>query len=358
MNPISWARGTLLPYLTAWVVPAAFLSFLLVFQGTLSWRLALLVGVPLAAVHAFICLAAHYVCRAAPLHRTALWRIAGTQFWAAVLSASLLLGAARAWVRFLGYLGWFETAEDSWPLVAPIVFAQATLLFVLVAALHYVLDAIEASRKAETEALHQKLLSRDAELRALRAQIHPHFLFNSLNSINALIGSDTAAARQTCVMLADFLRSSLTLGARERIPLAQEVDMASHLLAIERVRFGERLRGEIQMDAGIEGVLVPPLLLQPLVENAIKHGIGERVEGGVVQLVASRQGERIKIVIENPKDPLAAPRRGAGIGLENVRRRVAAAYGREGRLDVESAPERFRVTLDLPAQASTEGPPG
>ena len=121
--------------------------------------------------------------------------------------------------------------------------------------------AIEASQQAERRALEFEIASREAELRALRAQIHPHFLFNSLNSINALIAARPEEARQLCVRLADFLRRSLTLGSREAIPLAEELDLAEQLLSIEKVRFGERLNHEIVADddgAGLHRAAAPP----------------------------------------------------------------------------------------------------
>ena len=121
-------------------------------------------------------------------------------------------------------------------------------LFLLTAALNYLLMALGASQAAERRALQFEISSREAELRALRAQIHPHFLFNSLNSINALIAARPEEARRLCVGLADFLRRSLTFGSREAITLAEELALAERLLSIEKVRFGERLSHVIEAD--------------------------------------------------------------------------------------------------------------
>ena len=140
--------------------------------------------------------------------------------------------------------------------------------------------AFGASQAAERRALQFEIASREAELRALRAQIHPHFLFNSLNSINALIAARPEEARRLCVRLGDFLRRSLTFGSREAIPLAEELDLAEQLLSIEKVRFGERLSHAIVADEAARACTVPPLLLQPLVENAVTHGIAQLLEGG------------------------------------------------------------------------------
>ena len=118
------------------------------------------------------------------------------------------------------------------------------LLFLLALAVHYVLIAFEAAREAERRQLELEVLTRDAELRALRAQIDPHFLYNSLNSISALTGSDAPGARRMCLLLGEFLRDTLDVGARQRIPLADELALAERFLSIEQVRFGSRLRVE------------------------------------------------------------------------------------------------------------------
>ena len=224
------------------------------------------------------------------------------------------------------------------------------MLYLFAGALHYLLIAFERSRHAETEALQAQILSREAELRALRAQIQPHFLFNSLNSINALVGSRPEEARRVCVLLADFLRRTLVVGTRERVPFAEELTLVDDLLSIERVRFGDRLRYECVVEEGMREWLVPPLVLQPLVENAVTHGIAQCLDGGTVRLEARRKGDRLFVSIENPRDADAPRRPGTGIGLENVRRRLETTYGRAAEMRARPDPGSFRVELELPAE--------
>jgi len=145
-----------------------------------------------------------------------------------------------------------------------------------------------ADREALNREMQALVIARDAELKALKAQINPHFLFNSLNSISALAGIDAVRAREMCVGLSDFLRNSLRMGEREVVPLSEELALADSYLGVEQVRFGARLRVEQAMEPGCETCLVPPLLLQPLVENAVKHGIASMVDGGTVRLEAWR----------------------------------------------------------------------
>ena len=195
------------------------------------------------------------------------------------------------------------------------------------------------------------MLAREAELKALKAQIHPHFLFNSLNSISALTTSNPASAREMCILLAEFFRTSLALGEKASVSLEEEMTVARTYLAIERLRFGSRLSVEESVDEAGRQCRLPPLLLQPLVENAIRHGIATRAEGGVLRLEARTDGMRLRLLVENPFDPEAPVRPGVGLGLENVRRRLLARYGEDALMDAERSRDRFRVTLFVPAEA-------
>ena len=153
------------------------------------------------------------------------------------------------------------------------------------------------------------VLARDAELRALKAQVNPHFLFNSLNSISALTSSDPAKAREMCILLGDFLRRTLGLGEKSAIPLEEELSLIRSFLAVEKVRFGARIQMEENIDSDALDVSVPPLLLQPLVENAVVHGIANLVEGGSINLDTHARDGDLSIPVENTFDPDAPPRR-------------------------------------------------
>ena len=188
------------------------------------------------------------------------------------------------------------------------------MLFLLVLSVHYVALAVEAFRDAERQQLELKVLTRDAELRALRAQIDPHFLYNSLNSISALTGTDPAAARRMCLLLAEFLRTTLRVSTQESITLADELTLADRFLSIEQVRFGQRLQVERRIDDGVAECRVPPLVLQPLLENAVAHGIAGLIDGGTIRLDITRRDGRVSIAVENPRDPDALPRQRRGRG--------------------------------------------
>ena len=182
-------------------------------------------------------------------------------------------------------------------------------VFLLSSVLHYLALAVDASRVAETRAAQAQSLAAQAELRALRAQLTPHFLFNSLNSISALTSADPPAARRMCLLLGDFLRGTLHLSSLERIPLGQELALVDQFLAIEQVRFGERLQLSRAIAPETLAIAIPPLIVQPLAENALRHGVAQRLEGGTVSIEARIEGEELIVSIENPVDgpPSRAP---------------------------------------------------
>jgi LytS/YehU family sensor histidine kinase len=153
-----------------------------------------------------------------------------------------------------------------------------------------------------------------------------------------------------CLLLADFLRTTLHMSAQDRIPLGDELTLADRFLSIEQVRFGARLRVERHVDELATTCQVPPLLLQPLLENAVAHGIAGLVEGGVIKLHITENDGHLAIAVENPRDPDAPAPRRTGVGLENVRRRLAIAFGDTARMDAVSTPGHFRVSMSLPCR--------
>ena len=337
-------------YLAAWAPVAGLLAWLLVRLGSAGWAGALATALPLAGVYAFVCLSSSYLCRALPLRASDLPRTLFVLAGAAAVSAALWLVLGEGWTRVLQGVGLSPNALAGYQRGRPALFGIGVLLFLLAAAAHYVKQTYDASRAAEKRALQFQLLSRETELGALRAQIHPHFLFNALNSISALTSSDPPGARSLCILLGDFLRRSLSLGARPRVPLADELALVERLLAVEQVRFGERLSSRFDVQEATRECLVPPLVLQPLVENAVTHGIASVLEGGEVRVAARLAGARLELTVENPRDPQAARRRGAGVGLDNVRKRLAALYGRDAQVLAQPLETAYRTTLRFPAE--------
>jgi len=186
----------------------------------------------------------------------------------------------------------------------------------------------------------------------LRTQIDPHFLFNSLNSISALTSQDPQRARAMTLQLAEFFRHTLGLEAHRKVTLEAEARLVMHFLAIEKVRFGARLMVEQEIAEDAKECLLPPMILQPLVENAVKHGIGQLPGGGTVRIKAVRSGSLLQVEVENDVDEDLPAASGNGIGLANVRQRLAALYGHEASVSWTRAQQTFRVALTLPAETT------
>ncbi|MEO8198122.1 MAG: histidine kinase, partial [Thermoanaerobaculia bacterium] len=299
-------------------------------------------------VYGFQCLSVWYPVRQLPSSRAGAPQLVLLLTLASFASAAIWTAAGYLWAAVLAGSAGFADLPARFAIVLPLFFVVGVFLFVLATLVHFLFVVVERSRAAERRGLEREVHAREAELKALKAQLDPHFLFNSLNSVSALIGSDPPAARRMCYLMAGFFRKSLGLGQKEQIALSEEIYLAETYLAIEEVRFGERLRSRLQIDEATLTFSVPPLVLQPLIENAVHHGIAHLVEGGEVTIAAARHGEHLELVVENPCDPDRPASRGAGVGLANVRARIEALYGHRARVDVEALPESYRVRILLP----------
>jgi hypothetical protein len=188
-----------------------------------------------------------------------------------------------------------------------------------------------------------------ARLDALRAQLQPHFLFNTLNSISVLTGTDPARANRMLLDLSELLRATLEGGGDHEVTLDGELGLLERYVAIQRVRFGERLLVRFEVDAAARSALVPSLLLQPLVENAIVHGVEARASGVSVTVRAHASGGRLVLAVEDSGPGLGAPSAPDGVGLANTRARLEQLHGGAGRLELSASPSGgVSVTIDIP----------
>ena len=348
MHPMIERPVRLVAYLGVAAVFGGLLALLVQAIAPGSFRDALALCLPLALVYAFQCLSVWYPVRQLPASRAGAPRLVLLLTAASFVSAAIWTAVGHLWARLLAESG-FPELPARFATALPLFFVVGVFLFVLATLVHFLFVMVERSRDAERRGLEREVHAREAELKALKAQLDPHFLFNSLNSVSALIGSDPPAARRMCYLMAGFFRKSLGLGQKERIALAEEIYLAETYLAIEEVRFGARLRARFRVAEETLTFAVPPLVLQPLIENAVHHGIAHLVEGGEVTISAARVGEHLELVIGNPCDPDRPASRGAGVGLGNVRARIEALFGHRARVDVEALDESYRVRLLLPA---------
>ncbi len=204
-------------------------------------------------------------------------------------------------------------------------------------------------QEQERQAAELRVQAQEAQNRALRYQINPHFLFNTLNAIAALVRDAPPKAEEMVVQLSDFFRRSLAINPMEDVTLAEEVDLQRLYLEIERTRFPERLRFDVALDAGSAEARVPALLLQPLVENAVKHGIARSEEPTCIRIRARLDGAVLEIVVENDARPDGPGAGGEKVGLRNVAERLRSRFGDEASLTTGEIPEGgFRNMLRIP----------
>jgi len=328
--------AALLGALAAVLLLAGLLAGGLVWAAGWPWGGALGFALPFTLGYALLLPSAWELSRALPLARRSPWLGLLRYLLAALLVGGLCLLLAWPWL------------EPAAPLAASLfALASGGYLLALLAA-----DALQAwagLRDAEHRAEQAQARAVEAELLMLRNQVNPHFLFNCLNSISALTSFDAAAARQMTLALAQYFRQTLALTQRDWITLDEELAHCRGYVEIEQVRFGERLRFDCELAAEVGAALLPPMLLQPLVENAVKHGIAARSEGGTLSLRALRQGDWLHLQLGNPLATTAAPKElGTGTGLHNVRQRLASLYAGRANLRLRSEAGQFVAEITLP----------
>ncbi len=346
-GPFSTRRGAAL-YLLVWLMLGAIFAGLVVSGTGAGWLDGVLFAIPVTLIYGCATgFSSYYVCRAYPLANKSFTSILLVFCVAAMISGALWSAICIFWNSLWGSLG-----PELSPVMKGTIFGLGVILYGLSAFAQYLGIEFERARAAERRELESKLMAQEAELRMLRTQIDPHFLFNSLNSISALTAMNPAGAREMTLQLAEFFRHTLGLEAHRKVTLAAETKLVLHFLSIEKVRFGARLNVEQDIEDAARDCLLPPMILQPLVENAVKHGIGGMPSGGVIRIVARRAGSILRVSVENDVDDDMPAAPGNGIGLANVRQRLATIYGHEASAHWSRQGQLFRVELTLPAETT------
>ena len=273
------------------------------------------------------------------------------QFWY-VTVISLALGVAATGIStfllhliFLHDEAYHNLVSSSWLLR----FAYSVLLIACTGIIGLLWYSLQEVKEKEARANHVEKMLKEAELFKLRQQLQPHFLFNSLNSISALTLSDAKAARHMIQQLSDFLRSTLQRNEQQMTTLAEELNQLILYLDIEKVRFGHRLQTKIDCSDETLPLLLPALLLQPAVENAIKFGLYDTLDEVTIEIKAAKQNNDLLITISNPFDAeTAQPAHGTGFGLQSIRRRLYLLFARQDLVQTQQHENIFTATLLIP----------
>ena len=237
----------------------------------------------------------------------------------------------------------------SWAVRFDIIFLQVGCMTIL-SVLWYSSEEEQRQMQRRSDA---ERLAKEAELFKLRQQLAPHFLFNSLNSISALITSHPEQARKMIQQLSDFLRGNVRKEEQQSVLLAEELQYLQLYLEIEKVRFGHRLSTDIHHDEASLNMTLPPMLLQPIVENAIKFGLYGTTGEVLISLQAKVTDNFLVVSIENPYDPDMQTPKGTGFGLKSVRRRLYLLFGRNDLIEINQKADSFCVIFRVPGEEKT-----
>lgn len=352
---ITISRGRFILYgFLLWTMWVVFYAGIFKFQVGVPWFVALFVSAENYYIFALLSIGIWFVCRQIPYGRLPVPIFVFIHFILAIVCSALWL--------FLTYGLWYlQSGKKIFKFVEieKIIgwqFLFGMITYLLLAGIFYTIIYYKHYREEELREAKLKLLTRDAELKALKLQVNPHFLFNSLNSINALVTKNPQMARRMIARLSELLRMALESHEKLLVPLREELDFVHTYLEIERIRFGERLVYEEEVDPELLTRPFPAMLLQPLVENAVKHGIVNSRSGGKIRLKIGVSLNKINCSLGNtlPEEVgiVGGNLNQGGTGLNNIRQRLERLYEGDYKLQIDqSKPQWFEVSLSLPIRS-------
>jgi len=345
-HPITGSRRSLLIYSLVWLMVSATMGVLYFYM--LHFPLSVVITDALASsfLFGFTGLLAWYPTRYIPFQKQSPFY----SITAHVVAGIVVMGS---WVLLtVGLLNAIFTNQAEY-----IEFLNQTiawramlggLIYLVLVLIYYLVSNSQKLQERTQQEERLKGMVRDAELNLLKSQINPHFLFNSLNSISSLTMTNPDEAREMIIRLSDFLRYSLKHRENEYVPLEEELGRMKDYLAIEKIRFGEKLLYDFDISEECEKLPVPTMIFQPLFENAIRHSVYESVDPVTIKFSCATDEGHMKAVISNDYDPSVPSRKGTGVGLQNVRQRISLAYQEKGVVQWSGSEGVFTVTILFP----------
>ena len=345
-NPISKNKNYLLAFFILWIAVIGIHTAVVSFLFDIDWRISLADATVFNTIFAIIGYNLWYLIRFNLREKKATFELITNHLMAAVIIIvssivisyflmKSLYGNDETYMAFLNDSLW-------WRGITGIFFYLFFVLF------YYVIIYYEdLQEKLNIESEMQNLV-KEAELNALKSQINPHFLFNSLNSISSLTITNPEAAQEMVIKLSDFLRYSLSHDKDEKASLSEELKNLNRYLDIEKIRFGKRLNFKSDISEDCYDFMIPNMILQPLIENSIKHGVYNSTEEVLVELKCTSDDYYFTIEISNDYDPEAVRKKGEGIGLRNIKKRLQLIYKRQDLFTTSADGKVFKAILKLP----------
>jgi Putative regulator of cell autolysis len=264
------------------------------------------------------------------------------------LIAASILCVIWVYISYIIYQPFVEKGDKFLSDVLPTKFLAGYAMYAVYLVFFYAVNYYQSLKEKIKKESEYKALIREAELQALKSQINPHFLFNSLNSISSLTVSNPEKAQEMVINLSNFMRYSLMHNEKEMVSFSRELDNIKLYLSIEKVRFGRKLNAEFEIDAHCMEAEIPNMILQPLFENAIKYGVYETTDQVTIKTVCNCEGNFLRIILTNDYDATTLKRKGEGIGLRNIRKRMEIIYNSPELVKVTDKKTSFEVQLIIP----------
>lgn len=352
MHPIFLSGKNLATVAGLWLVLAALISTFLQahiqnhIKIPFSTAQATTLFLPWLFIFLFFCLSNFYICIRIPINSYNFMHVLAVQIVAAITTIAIWFILGYLWAVFLHKMG-----EPNWqPLLTDLrnsILTISAILYLLWVLIHYMYLLAEQQEILKRDELQKKLLISQIELQSIKATTHPHFLYNALNTVANISLTTPDKVHNLCLQISEFLRYSVGYSKKQNITVNDELEHIQNYLGIERERFGERLDIIFNIDEKTRSKKIMPLILFPLIENSIKHGIDSLIEGGTITISIKQEGEGLSIIISNPFDPLGIKPSSTNLGLSALKKRINSTYGPESSIKVDRNNNEFRVALFL-----------
>jgi len=348
MHPLLKSFKHILALVTSWLPVLAGLAYLHTVLSESTYKEAFILLSPIMILELFIFLSIWFVCKSTPLSKVNLGSFLLRHSTTIIVMNAIWLHISMLYSELLNIA--FETTiyREQFDLIFPVLTVIGIFIYFLAAMLSYLLLALEQAKAAEKQALQNQLIASQAELRFLKSTIHPHFLFNSLTALGTLTRKSAEKAQEVCQHLAEFLRYSLAYSKKEMVTVKEELDHINNYLSVEKMRLGHRLQTNFELDDTVMDEEILSFSMQPLIENAIKHGIEPSMESGEINLILKKVDDYIFVHISNPANSFEENPNSTKLGLKNLKSRLNKIYNDDAKILVHQGESAFSVKLYLP----------
>ncbi len=333
-------------YILAWVMLIGIQTLAFFQLFSVSWFYALIDSLLFGSLYFIIGIGVWYFIRMTRLEKNNLFPFVLDHLASAIIIVSLWVYGGTS-ILSLIFSNSTEYVDLIWNSIAW-RYGNGFLFYIILIVVYYLYENNKEEQERKEKEVELRSALQNTEIDLLRSKLNPHFLFNSLNSLNALIQTDTESASKMLIQLADFLRFSIEKDKQEEIAFNEEIKNLERYMAIEQIRFGDRLKFVQAFQEEAMELKIPAMLMQPLIENAIKYGLGSKLGSIEVHISGKKQDGRLFIEIENSYDKSAVVKKGSGHGLENVRKRLEIIYKNGAEFSVDKTQNLFKVRILIP----------